>query len=143
MDIQQIDHLTESFYQSVSFNHEHFPQFDMLQQLFYGSGKLINNNFEQPIDFTVQSYAQALMRQIEEGNATYFIQQEIADKTVIFGTMAQRISVFEYSFVKDTPDWKRGVNYIQYIKTGENWLVTSMIWSYEKEGLLIPEDYML
>ncbi len=143
MDIQQIDHLTESFYQSVSFNQEHFPNVDALQQLFYGSGKLINNNFEQPMDFTVQTFAQALMRQIEEGNATYFIQQEIADKTDIYGTMAQRISVFEYSFVKDTPDWKRGVNYIQYIKSAGNWLITSMIWSYEKEELPIPENYLL
>lgn len=143
MTLQDIDHLTERFYESVSFNAEHFPNFDLLQELFYGSGKLINNNFDQPVDFTVQTFAHAIMAQIEAGNAAYFVQQEIADKTEIFANMAQRISVFEYSFVKDTPNWKRGVNYIQYIYIGGKWLIISMIWTYEKEGLVIPEKYLI
>jgi hypothetical protein len=143
MILQEIDHLTERFYESVSFNTEHFPNFDLLQELFYGSGKLINNNFDQPVDFTVQTFAHAIMAQIEAGNASYFAQQEIADKTEIFGNMATRISVFEYSFVKDTPNWKRGVNYIQYICIGSKWLIISMIWTYEKDGLGIPEKYLI
>lgn len=142
MDIQLIDHLTEKFYNAVSFNQEHFPQVDVLQQLFYGSGKLIDNNVEQPIDFTVQTFIQALMRQIEEGKAEYFVQQEIADKTDIFGNMAQRISTFEYSFIKDTPNWKRGLNYIQYIKIADIWLITSMIWTYEKDRLQLSPGYL-
>jgi hypothetical protein len=111
--------------------------------MFYGSGKLINNNLDQPVDFTVQTFAHALMAQIEAGNTNYFIQQEIADTTEIFGNMAQRISVFEYSLVKDTPNWKRGINYIQYIFMNGKWLIISMIWTYEKEGLIIPEKFLV
>ena len=142
MILQEIDHLTERFYESVCFSTEHYPNVDLLQELFYGDGKLINNNFEPPVDFTVQTFAHAMMGQIEAGNAVYFVQQEIADSTEIFGNMAQRISVFEYSFVKDTPNWKRGVSYIQYICLAGKWLITSVIWTYEKEGLSIPEKYM-
>jgi len=142
MITQDIDHLTERFYESVCFSAEHFPNFDQLQDLFYGSGKLINNNFEPPVDFTVQTFSHAIMAQIEAGEADYFVQQEIGDKTEIFGNMAQRISVFEYSFVKDTPNWKRGVSYLQYICLGGKWLIISVIWTFEKEGLVIPEKYM-
>ncbi|HUH33682.1 MAG TPA: hypothetical protein VLZ28_06985 [Daejeonella sp.] len=143
MITQEIDHLTEHFYQSVCFSAEHYPNFDQLQELFYGSGKLINNNLEHPLDFTVQTFGHAIMAQIEAGEADYFVQQEISDKTEIFGTMAQRISVFEYSFIKDTPNWKRGVSYIQFICIKGKWLITSIIWSFEKEGVVIPEKYML
>lgn len=143
MNLQDIDHLTERFYQGVSFNTEHFPNFDQVQELFSGSGKLINNSSNPPVDFTVQTYAHSIMSQIEAGDASYFVQQEISDKTEIFGNMAQRISVFEYSFVKNTPDWQRGVNFIQYICTDSKWLITSMIWTFEKESLPIPDKYLI
>ena len=143
MNLQDIDHLTERFYQGVSFNTEHFPNFDLVQELFFGSGNLINNSSNPPVEFTVQTFAHSIMSQIETGDASYFVQQEIADKTEIFGNMAQRISVFEYSFVKDTPNWQRGVNYIQYICTDSKWLIISMIWTFEKESLLIPDKYLV
>lgn len=139
---QEIDHLTERFYESVCFSAEHYPNIDQLQELFYGSGILINNNSEQPIEFTVQSYAHAMMAQIESGDAVYYVQQEISDNTEIFGNMAQRISVFEYSFVKDTPNWERGVSFIQYICVNNEWRIISIIWTYEKDGLAIPGKYL-
>lgn len=144
MNIQEIDHLTEHFYQCISFNKDHYPNFDKLQELFYGVGKMINNNFDQPIDFTVQSFAQTIMAQIEAGNATFYAQQEISDVTEVFGSIAQRISVYEYGSSED-PDhkWKRGVNYIQYIYTQNKWLITSMVWQDEKEEIKIPESYLL
>ena len=144
INIQEVDHLTEKFYECICFNTEHYPKFDQLQELFFGAGKLINTNFDIPLDFTVQSYAQAMMHQIEEGNSAFYFQQEISDTTEIFGKMAQRISVYEYSFAVDTPQpWKRGVNFIQYIFTDSKWLINSMIWADEKEGSTIPETYLL
>ncbi len=139
---QEIDHLTERFYESVCFNTEHYPNFDQLKELFYGSGKLINNNSDQPVDFTVQTFSHAITAQIEAGNADYFAQQEIGDKTEVFGNMAQRTSVFEYSLMKDNPNWKRGLAYFQYICIAGKWLILSAIWAYEKEGLKVPESYV-
>lgn len=143
MSIQEIDHLTEKFYESISFNTEHFPNFDQLQELFYGSGKLINNNFDRPVDFTVQTFAHAMMGQIEAGNAVHLAQQEISDSTEVFGNMAQRISVYEYNAsLHPTKAWKRGVNFIQYIFADGQWLITSMIWKDENDDLKIPESYI-
>lgn len=144
INTQQIDHLTEKFYECVSFDQERYPNFDDLQELFYGAGKLINTNFDQPIDFTAQSFSQAMMQQIESGNVNFHAQQEIGDVTEIFGKIAQRISVYEYSNVRSVRQkWKRGVNYIQYIYTEGKWLIVSMIWSDEKDDLSVPRMYML
>lgn len=139
---QEIDHLTERFYESICFNAEHYPNFDRLQELFYGSGTLINNNTDLPIEFTVQTFAHAITARIEAGDADYFMQQEIGDQTEIFGNMAQRRSVFEYSSVKDNLNWKRGISYFQYICINQKWLIISTIWAYEKEGLKIPDSYL-
>lgn len=141
---QAIDHLTERFYHCISFDQERYPNFDCLQDLFYGAGKLINNNFDYPIDFTVQSFSQAVMQQIESGNVNFYAQQEIGDNTEFFGKVAQRVSVYEYSNVKSVRQkWKRGVNYIQYIFAEGKWLITSMVWNDEKEDLKVPGIYMM
>lgn len=144
MTIQEIDHLTEKFYQCVSFNAEHYPDFECLKDIFYGDGRIINNNFDKPVVFTVQSFAQTMMHQIEDGNSTFLAQQEIFDKTEIFGNMAQRMSVYEYSICQDAGKvWPRGINYIQYLFTEAKWHITSMTWSDEKADVKIPEEYLV
>jgi len=143
MTNQEIDTLTRRFYECICFNHEHYPKFDRLQELFYGDGKLMNGNYDKPIEFTVQSYSQALMHQIEEGNAVFFSQQEISDITEVFGKTAQRVSVYEYSFTPENKEpWKRGVNYMQFILIDGKWKIVSMLWNDEKGNLKIPESYM-
>ncbi|WP_207426308.1 hypothetical protein [Pedobacter sp. SYSU D00535] len=143
-NIQEIDLVIKEFYDCVCFNPEHYPKYDRLQELFYGDGKLMNCNYEKPLDFTVASYTQAVMHQIEEGNSTFYVQQEISDITEVFGRTAQRISVYEYSFEAEAiQPWKRGVNYVQLIFAEGKWKIVSMIWSDEKEGVTIPETYLL
>jgi hypothetical protein len=144
MTVQEIDHLTEKFYQYISFNKEHYPRFDVLPELFYGDGKLINNNFDQPVEFTVLSFAQAVAHQIEEGNTDFHSQQEVSDITEVFGKVAHRISVYEYSTKAESAQpWKRGVNYIHFIFSGGEWKIVSMIWNDEKDDVKIPAEYLL
>ncbi|MFD2163470.1 hypothetical protein ACFSJU_13765 [Paradesertivirga mongoliensis] len=144
MTIHEIDKLTGQFYECICFKPEHYPKYDQLQELFYGDGKLINGNYDQPLEFTVQSYIQAIMHQIDDGNATFYSQQEISDVTEVFGKTAQRISVYEYSFTaENTAPWKRGVNYIQFILVSGEWKIVSMLWNDEKEELAIPEAYLV
>ncbi len=144
MTILEIDKLTRDFYECICFNAEHYPKYDHLQELFYADGKLINGNLDQPLEFTVQSYIQAIMHQIEDGNAVFYSQQEISDVTEVFGKTAQRISVYEYSSDAASSDpWKRGVNYIQYIFINGSWKIVSMLWNDEMDELEIPQAYLV
>lgn len=140
----QIDHLTQKFYESICFSQEKYPNIDQLQELFYGDGKLVNGNFDNPLEFTVQSYMQAIMHQIEEGNTEFYSIQEIADVTEVFGNTAHRVSVYEHaSKANSQQPWKRGVNYIQFIFNEGSWQIVSMLWNDEKEGLKIPDEYLV
>ena len=144
MTNQEIDHLTKKFYESICFSPEKYPNIDQLEELFYGDGKLINGNFDNPLEFTVHSYIQAIMHQIEEGNTDFYSIQEIADTTEVFGNTAHRVSVYEHSYEANrNMPWKRGINYIQYIFNEGKWLIVSMLWNDEKEALKIPEEYLV
>ncbi|MBC8052391.1 MAG: hypothetical protein H7Y13_04960 [Sphingobacteriaceae bacterium] len=144
MTIHEIDKLTSQFYECICFNPEHYPKYDQLQELFYGDGKLLNGNYDQPLEFTVQSYVQAIMHQIDDGNVVFYSQQEISDITEVFGKTAQRISVYEYSSTAENIEpWNRGVNYMQFILIEGQWKIVSMLWNDEKEGLTIPEAYLV
>lgn len=141
--IQQIDHLTEHFYLHKGFDAEHFPNLDALQGLFFGEGHLIDHSFAQTMEYTLSSFIQALMKQIDLGNADFFVQQEIADRTQVFGAMAQRMSVYEFSTTKDaTIPWKKGICIIQFIFKGDKWLISSMIWRDEGKEFKIPEELL-
>ncbi|MEY3678866.1 MAG: hypothetical protein RI924_1007 [Bacteroidota bacterium] len=141
--IQQIDHLTEHFYLFKGFDAEHFPNVDALRELFFGEGHLVDHTFVQTMEYTLSSFMQALMKQIEAGNADYFVQQEIADRTQVFGTMAHRMSVYEFSTTKNAGlKWKRGISILQFILKEGQWLISSIIWRDESKEYQIPEDYL-
>ena len=141
--IQQIDHLTEHFYLFKGFDAEHFPNMDALKELFFGEGHLVDHSFVQTMEFTLSSFIQALMKQIESGNADFFVQQEIADRTQVYGTMAQRMSVYEFSTSKEASvEWKRGISLIQYILKEEKWLISSIIWRDESKDFRVPESWV-
>lgn len=141
--IQQLDHITEHLYQYKGFDMEHFPNLDALRELFFGEGHLVDHSFAQTMEFTLSSFVQALMKQIDAGNATFFVQQEIADRTQVFGTMAHRMSVYEYSNTKDAAvKWKKGISLIQFIQLEGKWLISSIIWRDESKDFSIPEEFL-
>ncbi len=141
--IQQIDHIAEHFYLHKGFDAEHFPNMDALRELFFGEGHLVDHAFAQTMEFTLSSFMQALMKQIESGNADFFVQQEIADRTEVYGNLAQRMSVYECSNAKDAAiKWKRGISLMQLIFKEDKWLISSIIWRDESKDFQVPEEFL-
>ena len=143
MSIIEIDFLTKDFYKAISFQNEETPDFAPVKILFYGDGILINNSFSKPISFTAEMFIQALESQVASGNMSQFMQREIHSKTEVFGKVANRISVYEYTFA-DHPMERlpRGINFIQYVQIEGNWRILSMAWSDENESHIIPSKYL-
>lgn len=143
MSTIEIDFLTKDFYKAISFQNEEVPDFSSLDILFYGDGVLVNNNFQDPLSFTTESFIHALESQVASGDVEQFMEREIYSKTEVFGTVAQRISVYEYNFADhEQHRLPRGVNYIQFVKVEGNWRILSMAWCDENENHVIPEEYL-
>ena len=143
MNSRAIDYITEDFYESLSFQDGELPDLETVKELFYDGGILINNSFGKPVKFSAGSFTQALELQMEKGTLLHFMQRELFSKTEIFGKVAQRISVYEYSFSdQQTENLTRGINYIQFILVADRWRITSMAWNDENENYQIPEEYL-
>jgi hypothetical protein len=139
MNTRAIDYVTEDFYESLSFMDGELPDLDTVRELFYADGLLINNSFGNPVKFTVESFIESLQMQMEEGKLLQFMQRELYSKTEIFGRVAQRVSVYEYSFsYYETDNLPRGINYIQFIQEDDNWRISSMAWNDETVNNRIP-----
>ncbi len=143
INTRAIDYVTEDFYESLCFMDGERPDTDTIRSLFFGDGLLVNNTFGKPITYTANQFADTIEDQVESGRLTQYMQRELFSKTEIFGRVAQRISVYEYSFsYYEDQNLPRGINYIQFIQDDDNWLITSMAWNDEKENNRIPEELL-
>ncbi|MFD2872232.1 hypothetical protein ACFS5N_07130 [Mucilaginibacter ximonensis] len=143
MSIIAIDTLTDDFYKTISFKNSVTPDVTTLHSIFHGAGLMVNNTAQEAVLYTAESFVQDIESRIALGEIAQFTQREIYSRTELFGKVAQRISVYEYSFYDYEQDRNpRGINFIQYVKIGENWNITSMVWNDENEDYQIPEDYL-
>jgi hypothetical protein len=141
MNTRAIDYVTEDFYECLSFMDGELPDLETVRDLFYEDGLLVNNSFTQPVKFSADEFVADLEEQIENGELTQFMQRELYSHTEIFGRVAQRISVYEYSFAyHDIENAIKGVNYIQFVQDNDNWLISSMAWNDESENFKVPSE---
>ena len=141
MTNRQIDYITEDFYESLSFMDGELPDLDTVRELFHEDGLLINMSFGKPITYSIESFIRTLEDQVTEGQLTQFMQRELYSKTEVFGRIAQRTSVYEYSFAyHETEGIPKGVNYIQFVQVDDIWRISSMIWSDEGSNFRVPKE---
>jgi hypothetical protein len=139
----ELDFLARDFYEAISFERAVPPDFMLVKILFYGNGMLVNNSFNKPITFTVETFIEAMQSQVAQGSIEQFMERELYSKTEVFGKVAHRISVYEYNFADhEMKNLPRGVNFIQFVKIEGHWRILSMAWSDENENHLIPEDWL-
>ncbi len=141
MNTRAIDYITEDFYESLSFQDGEMPDLENVQSLFFGEGVLVNNSFGRPITYTAETFVKSIETQVAAEELKQFMQRELYAKTDIFGKIAQRISVYEYSMADhQAANPPKGINYIQYIWVDDSWKITSMAWSDENENHQIPAE---
>lgn len=140
--MRELDELTQALYQSVSFDKGELPNLQSLKSLFYAGGRLINNNKDQPQEFTVQQFNQVVEEQIKSGSLIAFREQEISSRTEVFGKIAHRFSTYE-AYLNDlgAAPFSVGINSIQFIKVKDSWYVYSMVWNDQQQDRLIPAKY--
>lgn len=72
-----------------------------------------------------------------------FWEKEIAREVERFGNIAHVFSTYE-SRINDpaSPPLMRGINSVQLILSGERWLIASIVFQTEHDGLPIPPEYL-
>ena len=142
-DIAAIDSLTARLYAAISFEPGEQPPLDQLPGLFYPGARMISNGGAQPRVLTVDEYLVSFQGGIKNGNIPSFVEDELWQRTEIFGNVAHRFSTYvTYRSRKDEKPFMRGINSIQFIKADGRWYISSIAWSDERGERKIPEQYL-
>jgi hypothetical protein len=67
--------------------------------------------------------------------------KEIAERTQVAGTVAQRISTVGWRSGPDTPWLGRSARAIQFLKVPGRWLVAAVVWMDDGDGGAVPEKF--
>jgi hypothetical protein len=142
IDLKQIDTLTAELYNAICFKVGVHPPVERLNELFIPTANMIRNDGASPETMTVNSFIKSFKERIEDGTIKSFYEGELNHITEIFGTIAHRFSTYETKFDLTNPEpFSIGINSIQYIKIGNNWKISGIVWNNQTDTNKIPDKY--
>jgi len=144
-DLGEIDKVVNKLYTNLTFKKGQSPMLAKLNDIFYGDGLLINNNSDDPKDFSLKEFSDVINGQYKSGKVQAFKENQLSSKVELFGKIAHCLSTYESGYIlagREEYIMNRGINSIQLIKVNGKWLIVSVIWNKENEELKIPDEYL-
>lgn len=128
-DQEKINHLTAAFFQVFTNIDGRDAQVQKLHDLFIPEGLLISNTGGHTAVFTVQEFHHSRQAMLSDGTLTQFQERETDHSTDLMGNIAQRECQYVKSGIMNgIPFSSYGRKSLQFIKTGDEWRLTSVVW---------------
>ncbi|MCP2334897.1 GNAT family N-acetyltransferase [Actinomadura rupiterrae] len=106
------------------------PNVGVIRDLFIPQGMIISNAGPEPLVHDLESFIAPRERMLTDGTLTEFSEWEVASRTEILGSVAQRFSVYEKSGIRDGERFHtRGRKTTQFVRTPKGWRMSSMAWN--------------
>jgi hypothetical protein len=138
---KDIDTCIARLYKILSYQNSKLDNVDGLPELFVPDGTLTAAFATKPMLWTASQFVSFIKNGAAQG-ATSRIETEVHEKTEVFGNIAHRFSTYSLKMkVGVKAEERRGINSIQLIKQNGRWLIHSLIWDREREGLKLPQAY--
>ncbi|WP_051775962.1 hypothetical protein [Paenibacillus tyrfis] len=142
LDKEKLDTITKLFYDSFTNKEGLKPNVNGLYKLFIPEGIVIKNTGSTPEIYNLEQFIAPREKLLNEGTLTDFEEEEVSDRTEIFGNIAHRFSHYRKSGVLSGISFEtHGMKTIQFIKTYDSWKISSIAWDDEREGLHIPKGF--
>lgn len=142
-DLKLIDNLTSELYNAICFEIGSHPPVEKLKELFIPTANMIRNDGASPEVITVDDFIKSYTNRISDGTIKSFYEGELKNITEIFGTIAHRFSAYETKFDLANPEpFSIGINSIQFIKIGDDWKISSIVWNNQNATNKIPDKYL-
>lgn len=142
-DLKLIDNLTSELYSAICFEVGSHPPVENLKEIFIPTANMIRNDGTSPEIMTVNNFIKSYTERISNGTIKSFYEGELNHITEIFGTIAHRFSTYETKFDLANPEpFSIGINSIQFIKIGENWKISGIVWNNQNNTNKIPDKYL-
>lgn len=137
-----LDELTKFFFQLFCNKYGVKPAIDNIYQLCIPEAILIKNTGAEPEIYSIEQFIIPRKKILTDGTLTDFNEEEIAEKTEIFGNIAHRFCAYKKSGILSGQYFEtKGMKIIQFINTASGWKISSLCWDDEREGLAIPANF--
>lgn len=137
---KQLDDMTRAFFQAFSPDESGEVCLDVIRHLFIPQGILVKNVGPDPEIYSVDGFIEPREKLLNDGSLTDFQEEELHEKTEIFGQVAHRFLLYrKHGKFHDEPFDTLGMKTIQFIHTPQGWKMTSLAWDDERDGLSIPD----
>lgn len=142
-DLKLIDNLTSELYSAICFEIGGHPSVERLKEIFLPTANMIRNDATSPEIMTVDNFIKSYTERISDGTIKSFYEGELKSITEIFGKIAHRFSTYETKFdLSNIKPFSMGINSIQFVKIGENWKISGIVWNNQNDTYKIPDKYI-
>ena len=142
-ELKLLNRTVKDLYATISFVKGKRPDLPKMKSLFMPEAKLINNTGSKPVVMTLVQFTAVYLERLRSGLVTSFEEKEVSHVTELFGKIAHRFSTYETRFdLTERKPFRVGINSFQFIKSGDRWLVASLVWNDQTERLKIPRKYL-
>jgi hypothetical protein len=137
-DKQAIDALTKAFFGVFSNRGGKRAELDVLYELCIAEAIIIQTGADAPTIYNLREFIEPRARLLNEGRLREFFEEELAERTDIFGSVAQRFCSYGKSGVLDgEPFEAKGMKCLQFVKSSGRWLISAVAWDDERDGNLV------
>lgn len=127
-DKSAIDALTVEFYGAFT-NRGGAADVDRLYRLFIPGANVIKNVGGELAVYDLRGFVEPRRALLSDGSIADFVEEETAEKTELFGNIAQRFSRYR-------KQWKAagqtcsggGAKSLQFVRTPDGWRIASLVW---------------
>jgi hypothetical protein len=127
-----LDQLTKKFFNLFTNTGNKVPDLRQINDLFLPEGIIIKNVGGKTEIFSLASFIGPRQKMLTDGTLTAFKEEELSEKTEIYGNIGHRFSAYKKSgSVSGKPFETQGMKTIQFVKTGEEWRISAVAWDDE------------
>ncbi len=127
-----INAVTKSFFSVFNNKNSNPPNVDLLRTLCIPEIRIIKKTKNEHTVYDLDSFMEPRKKLLTDGSLKEFEEHETEERTHIIDTIAQRHSVYEKSGVLEGKPFKQtGNKLLQFLKTNNEWRISSVIWEDE------------
>ncbi len=139
---QQIDQVVSRFFAVFDNREGRSASLDDLNELFTPGCVIVKTCGAPPVVYSLAEFIAPRQRLLNEGQLVEFSEEEVWERTSIFGSIAQRFCSYRKSGVDSGNRFEaRGMKSLQLVNTETGWRICSVVWDDERDGVVLPPSY--
>ena len=134
-----IDCVVDTFFAAFNNRCKNRVQLEKLTGIFAPRCVIVKTCASVPTIYDLDDFIAPRQQLLNGGGLEEFAEQEVWERTYIFGCLAQRLSAYKKSGILNGEKFDvSGMKSFHFAKSGNCWKITSVIWDDARDGAVVP-----